>query len=153
QFRRDLDLMNGTVDDVVRRRRAEGVEKDDLLGHMLSGVDPQSGQGLDDLNIRYQILTFLIAGHETTSGLLSFALSFLLKTPAVLARAYAEVDAVLGEPGAPPTHAQLQRLVYVGRVLKETLRLWPTAPAFTVTPREATKLAGRYEVKPGVPII
>ena len=68
----------------------------DLLGYMLEGVDKQTGERLDDVNIRYQIITFLIAGHETTSGLLSFAIYSLLKNPAVLARAHAEMDRVLG---------------------------------------------------------
>ena len=48
---------------------------------MLTGVDRESGEKLDDVNIRYQIITFLIAGHETTSGLLTFALYFLLNNP------------------------------------------------------------------------
>ncbi len=54
-------------------------------------MDKKSGESLDDVNIRYQLLTFLIAGHETTSGLLSFAIYFLLKHPDVLARANDEV--------------------------------------------------------------
>ena len=48
---------------------------------MLSGVDKTTGERLDDVNIRYQINTFLIAGHETTSGMLSFAMYFLLNQP------------------------------------------------------------------------
>ena len=63
---------------------------------MLTGVDRQSGERLPDANIRAQCITFLIAGHETTSGLLSFALYYLLKNPDVLERARAEVDEVLG---------------------------------------------------------
>ena len=71
---------------------------------MLSGVDKKTGERLDDLNIRYQIITFLIAGHETTSGLLSFAIYALLNNPHVLARAYDEVDRVLGpDPSRTPT--------------------------------------------------
>ena len=107
--------------------------KPDLLSYMLSGVDKKTGERLDDLNIRYQIITFLIAGHETTSGLLSFAIYFLLKNPEVLARAYEEVDRVLGpDRGAPPTYAQVNQLTYLDQILKETLRLWPTAPAFAL---------------------
>ena len=64
---------------------------------MLQGRDPVTGEGLSDENIRYQLVTFLIAGHETTSGLLSFATYFLCKNPQVLAKARAEVDAVLGD--------------------------------------------------------
>ncbi len=138
--------MNAVVDRLIGERRADPealATKHDLLNHMLTGVDKQTGEGLDDVNIRYQILTFLIAGHETTSGLLSFALYFLMKHPEALARAYDEVDGVLGRgPGSPPTHAQVHRLHYVQHVLKESLRLWPTAPAFAVYARENTTLGG-----------
>lgn len=58
---------------------------------------PAAGKGLDVQNIRHQVITFLIAGHETTSSALSFAVYFLLKHPEVLARAQAEVDAVWGD--------------------------------------------------------
>ncbi len=67
--------MNEIVDELIRERRAakaDASSKRDLLGLMLEGKDPRTGEPLDDLNIRYQIVTFLIAGHETTSGLLSF---------------------------------------------------------------------------------
>jgi cytochrome P450 / NADPH-cytochrome P450 reductase len=102
---------------------------------------------LDDVNIRYQIITFLIAGHETTSGLLSFALYFLLNNPDALTRAYEEVDRVLGDDlSSPPTNAQVNHLRYVSQVLKETLRLWPTAPAFTRHAYEDTALCGKYQV-------
>ena len=76
--RRDLALdvafMNKMVDEIIAERRgnAEAAEgKKDMLGAMMTGVDRATGEQLDDVNIRYQINTFLIAGHETTSGLLS----------------------------------------------------------------------------------
>ena len=75
---------------------------------MLTGFDRQSGEELDDDNIIAQCITFLVAGHETTSGLLSFALYALLKNPKVLARAYDEVDRVLGtDLSVLPTYAQI----------------------------------------------
>ncbi len=115
---------------------------------MLNGVDKQTGEGLDDTNIRYQIITFLIAGHETTSGLLSFALYFLLHHPEVLTKAYEEVDRVLGpDPSVAPTFAQVNRLKYVAQILKEALRLWPTAPLFSVYPYAGEAvLGGKYRV-------
>lgn len=147
QFEEDITEMNELVDTIITERKAMGAqgEKNDLLGHMLSGVDKQSGDKLDDLNIRHQIITFLIAGHETTSGLLSFALYYLLKNPEALQRAYDEVDRVLGaDLNAAPTFQQVARLTYVEQILKETLRLWPTAPAFALYPYEPTMLAGKY---------
>src|SRR5919202_6532156 len=67
--------MNSMVDEIIAERKASEDQSDkrDLLEYMLTGVDKQTGERLDDVNIRYQIITFLIAGHETTSGLLSFA--------------------------------------------------------------------------------
>ena len=77
---------------------------------------------------KLQINTFLIAGHETTSGLLSFTLHYLLKHPDVLSRAQAEADAVLGtDIGQRPTIAQIGKLEYTRAILLEALRLWPTA--------------------------
>ncbi len=144
------------VDEVIAERKAGGGATDakDLLSLMLTGSDPATGEKLSDENIRYQIITFLIAGHETTSGLLSFALQYLIKHPAVLKRAYAEVDEVLGaDLDTPPTLAQIGRLPYIRQVLNEALRLFPTAPAFTVMPLEDTTLAGLYPLKAGQPIL
>jgi cytochrome P450/NADPH-cytochrome P450 reductase len=145
-YRADIALMNRLVDDVIQHRREHPTDARDLLNLMLNAVDPDSGEKLDDLNIRYQVITFLIAGHETTSGLLSFALYLLLRHPQVLAQAYTEIDRVL--PGdAVPTYAHLSELDVIDRVLKETLRLWPTAPAFTVAPFQDAIVGGRYRIK------
>src|SRR5581483_7797027 len=151
QYQADIDFMFDTVDRIIRERKEQGgqsTNKQDLLSYMLTRVDKQSGEKLDDVNIRYQIITFLIAGHETTSGLLSFALYLLLNHPEVLAKAYEEVDRVLGpDPSVPPTFAQITRLKYVTQILKETLRLWPTAPMFAVYPyEEETIIGGKYRV-------
>jgi cytochrome P450/NADPH-cytochrome P450 reductase len=152
----DNALLDQTVLDIIQDRRARGAEgatqngPQDLLSCMLTGVDPQTGERLDDDNIRAQCITFLVAGHETTSGLLSFATYALLKHPAVLARAYDEVDRVLGtDLGVLPTYAQIHQLTYVNQILSEALRLWPTAPAFSRTPYEDTVVGGRYLLEKG----
>jgi cytochrome P450/NADPH-cytochrome P450 reductase len=151
QLRADIHYMNGLVDRIIHERREGGDEitsRPDLLSSMLSGVDRKSGERLEDLNIRYQVITFLIAGHETTSGLLSFAIYFLLQNPEVLARAHEEVDRVLGpDPSVAPTYAQVNQLAYIGQVLKESLRLWPTAPVFALSPLKDTTIGGRYRMK------
>lgn len=144
RFEHDVAAMHQLVDEVIRARRQAkdgGIGASDLLGLMLNARDPLSDQPLDDTNIRFQVITFLIAGHETTSGLLTFALYMLLRHPAVLAQAYAEVDRVL--PGdTVPQYAHLAQLDVIERVLKETLRLWPTAPSFGVAPYEDTRIGG-----------
>jgi cytochrome P450 / NADPH-cytochrome P450 reductase len=149
----DQAFMNDLVDQLIAERRAEGAAGDttDLLGRMLTGVDKQSGERLPDANIRAQCITFLIAGHETTSGLLSFAIYYLLKNADVLARARAEVDEVLGTTAAP-TFDQVHRLRYIRQILDESLRLWPTAPGFTRQPFEDTVIGGRYAIPAHTPI-
>ncbi|MGB6780019.1 MAG: bifunctional cytochrome P450/NADPH--P450 reductase [Planococcus citreus] len=148
QFKEDIDYMFNLVDELIAERKEAGDQgEDDLLAHMLKGKDPETGESLDDENIRFQIITFLIAGHETTSGLLSFAIQYLLKHPEKLEKAYAEVDEVLGD--ATPSFKQVKQLKYVRMILNEALRLWPTAPAFSVYAKEDTTLAGKYEVEKG----
>jgi cytochrome P450/NADPH-cytochrome P450 reductase len=152
QFQTDVRTMNEIVDRIIKDRRAsEGVDlsdKTDLLSYMLSGVDKKSGEQLDDLNIRYQVITFLIAGHETTSGLLSFVIYHLLKHPEVAARAFEEVDRILGHDlSIKPTYAEVNQLIYITQILKETLRLFPTAPAYALVPYKDTVIGGRYKIK------
>ncbi len=145
-----LAYLDDMLDEVVRTRRAaDDGRDDDLLGIMLQTAHPDTGERLPDENIRHQILTFLIAGHETTSGALSFALYYLSRHPEVVAQAQAEVDAVLGpDPDAAPTFAQVPKLRYVRRVLDEALRLWPAAPGFARSPREETTIGGRWRMRP-----
>jgi len=156
RYEKHIDNLKTIVDQVIAERKAGGGDTGakDLLSLMLTGADPATGEKLSDENIRYQIITFLIAGHETTSGLLSFTLQYLIKHPAVLKQAYAEVDAVLGHDlDVAPTLAQLGRMPYIRQVLNEALRLYPTAPAYTVMPLEDTTLAGTYPLKAGQPIL
>jgi cytochrome P450 / NADPH-cytochrome P450 reductase len=151
RFREDTTGMKDLVDDVIRQRRASGDQStDDILGRMLHTRDAVTGEPLDDVNIRYQAITFLIAGHETTSGALSFALYYLTKHPEILARAQAEVDALWGDSDAPePDYGDIGKLTYIRQVLNEALRLWPTAPVYAVESLEDTVIGGKYALRKG----
>ena len=145
------EFMNEMIDHMIKDREEMGehaADKKDLLGFMLTGIDKETGEKLDDTNIRYQCITFLFAGHETTSGLLSFALYFLLKHPSVTAKAYEEVDRVLGtDTKILPTYAQVHQLQYISQILKESLRLWPTAPGFSRhCYADETVIGGKYKI-------
>ncbi|ABD08340.1 FAD-binding oxidoreductase [Rhodopseudomonas palustris HaA2] len=148
----DVAFMNAMVDEIIaeRRKAAAVADKMDMLGAMMTGVDKVTGEPLDDVNIRYQINTFLIAGHETTSGLLSCAIYALLKHPEVLQKAYDEVDRVLGaDTSVEPSYQQVNQLGYITQILKETLRLWPPAPAYGVAPIQDETIGGQYHLKRG----
>ena len=147
----DVAFMNKMVDEIIAERRgnAEAAEgKKDMLGAMMTGIDRATGEQLDDVNIRYQINTFLIAGHETTSGLLSCTLYALLKHPEVLKKAYEEVDRVLGpDIDARPSYQQVTQLTYITQILKEALRLWPPAPAYGIAPLQDETIGGKYQLR------
>ena len=128
QFQADRELLESVARGLIAERRR----------------DPAGGEKLSDENIGYQMVTFLIAGHETTSGLLSFATYLLLKNPAVLQKARGIVDQVLGQE--MPRVEHLAQLRYIEQILMESLRVWPTAAAFSVRPLEDTVLAGKYRL-------
>ncbi|MEW2283971.1 cytochrome P450 [Streptomyces sp. NPDC047841] len=145
----DMTHLNRTVDGLVAaRRRSGGGGEGDLLDRMLATAHPETGEKLSPENVRKQVITFLVAGHETTSGALSFALHYLALHPAVAARARAEVDQVWGDTPRPG-YDQVAKLRYVRRVLDESLRLWPTAPAFAREARRDTVLAGDHPMRRG----
>ncbi|QXW01273.1 MULTISPECIES: cytochrome P450 [Rhodococcus] len=140
--------MAEVVDEVIRARRENpGGAHEDLLELMLRAARENDPNRIDELNIRHQVVTFLVAGHETTSGALSFALYYLSQNPEVLAKAQAEVDAVWGTE--EPVFEKIAKLRYVRRVLDESLRLWPTAPAYARAARQDTTLIDKYPMKKG----
>jgi cytochrome P450 len=121
RFQRQL---HGVCDDIIARRRRTGGGQSDLVGLLLAAqVD---GAGLTDREIRDQVLIFLLAGHETTSTALTYALHLLGRHPDVQRRVRAEVAEVVGDRA--PTAADQPGLAYTTMVLKETMRLYPSAP-------------------------
>ncbi|MFF3468415.1 cytochrome P450 [Streptomyces sp. NPDC002619] len=149
KYRENIQLMRDLVENVIKERReGKGTGEEDLLGLMLEATDPETGKLLVDDNVRDQVVTFLIAGHETTSGLLSFATYSLMRNPHVLAQAYAEVDRLL--PGdTVPDYDAIMQLDVIPRILEETLRLWAPIPLIAKAPIEDTVIGGRYELKKG----
>ncbi|HHY57025.1 MAG TPA: cytochrome P450 [Chloroflexi bacterium] len=125
KHRRAIAAMDDYLYAIIRQRRAElaasGVAPDpsDLLGALI--VAPRM---TDDL-IRDQLLTMLIAGHDTSTALLAWVLYLLGMHPATLAQVQQEVDRVIGSEEAPPTADQLNELHLLDQVIKETLRLYP----------------------------
>jgi cytochrome P450 len=116
-YRQALRQMDAYLHHIIRERRAATKRPEDLLTHLVN--NPL----MDDDLIRDQILTLLIAGHDTSTASLAWTLYLLGRHPDVLARAQAEVDAILDRD--PPTADKLGGLVFLEQVFKETLRLYP----------------------------
>jgi len=122
QYRKVAEELDAYLYDVIARRRAslgqEPVEPGDLLGQLLQS-------DLDDGRIRDQMLTMLIAGHDTSTALLAWVLYLLGSHPEAMAQAKAEVTAVLASANRPPTLEEINQLTYLDNVIKEALRLYP----------------------------
>ncbi|QWB21452.1 MULTISPECIES: cytochrome P450 [Streptomyces] len=150
-FRDDSAYLAQVVDEVIAARTGtDQSQADDLLGLMLTAEHPADGTTLDTANIRNQVITFLIAGHETTSGAMSFAMYYLAKHPTALQMVQREVDEMWGDAAdVEPTYDEVGRLTYTRQVLNEALRLWPTAAVFARKAREDTLLGGRIPMRAG----
>ncbi|MGW0821534.1 cytochrome P450 [Streptomyces sp. NPDC002845] len=105
-----------------------GAGAEDLVTLLVRAENAEDGR-LDPAELREQVLIFLLAGHETTATALAFALHLLARHPEEQRRAREEVDSVLGGPGGrAPTAADMAELPYLTRVVKEAMRLYPSAP-------------------------
>ncbi|KAJ5056052.1 cytochrome P450 [Bipolaris maydis] len=144
KFNRQADQLRHDIEKLIEMRLKNPVDRNDLLNAMLSHEDPNTGQRLDDESVVDNLLTFFIAGHETTSSLLSFCFYYLLQYPEVLQKARDEVDAVIGSSTVMPEH--LQKLPYLESILRETLRLRDPGPGFFVKPLQDEVIAGKYLV-------
>lgn len=108
---------------VIDARRARGVETRDLLDRLLGARDEQTGAGMEEQQIRDEVLTLMLAGHETSSTALQWTLYALAQYPEVEARLIDELERVLA--GRPATAADLSQLPYLKQVVQETMRLYP----------------------------
>ncbi|KAJ7187245.1 fatty acid hydroxylase [Mycena filopes] len=124
KYAADMKLMKDLADEIVAARKAHPIAKHDLLDTMLNSRDPKTGEGMTAESISRNLLTFLVAGHETSSGMLSFMVYFLLKNPEKMRKLRVEVDEVLGD--RPAQYEDFAKLPYLIAVMRETLRLTPS---------------------------
>lgn len=143
---RSIAALDRVVAGVIASRRRSGVDHDDLLGALLRAKDDH-GQPIDEPQLRDEVLTMFLAGHETSAVALTWALWCLAQHPEVRARVVAEVDAVLGD--RPPTPADLAKLGYLGQVFHESMRVIPPVWSGARNVVEADTLGAGFPVAPG----
>ncbi|MBL9014293.1 MAG: cytochrome P450 [Myxococcales bacterium] len=131
RVRASIARLEKIVFDMIRHHRAAG-DQGDILSMLLAARDEDDGSTLSDAQVRDEVMTLFVAGHETTASSLTWALVLLARHPEIAARLRQEADSVLA--GRTPTFDDLPRLPYALQVFKETLRLYPPAP---VVGREA----------------
>ncbi len=143
--------MKRLSDATIDQRRAEGAKPvPDLLDLLLAGADPKSGRQMTTPELRDNLLTFIVAGHETTALTLAWSLYLCAHDPAVQDAARAQAQAVLGDRAA--TAADIAALPLIRQIVDEALRLYPPAAFLSRTAQKADILCGR-EILPGDTVV
>ncbi len=151
---RAIATLRGAVGAMVRERRSQrdrgAPEPDDLLHRLMAARDPETGQSMNDEQLIDNLLTFYLAGHDTTAKALTWSLYLLARSSEWAAALAGEIAAVTG--GAPVAGDHIERLVLVRQVLKESMRLYPPVPMMG---RQAVADAriGSLEVKAGASVL
>jgi cytochrome P450 len=141
QMRRAVKLLDEVVYRLIREGRARGTDAGDVLSILLLARDEEDGSGLTDAQVRDEVMTLLLAGHETTANALTWAFYELGRNPETLARLTAEVDA-LGKRTL--TTDDLPQLPWTLAVLEETMRMHPPAYMTGRQAAEAVDLGGHH---------
>lgn len=149
QMLQAIDKLDNYVAEMVRERRANPGAKHDLLSRLLGAYDDENQTRMSDKQLRDEVLTLFVAGHETTATSLAWALYYLCKDSSMYALARAEVDALRGKT---PGREDLPRLGYLLRVFKESLRIMPPVYLTSRQPWKDVTIAG-YEIPAGRPTL
>jgi cytochrome P450 len=135
---------------VLRESRAAGAQAEDLLRRLMASRDPETGRTMDDTRLVDNLLTFYLAGHETTARALAWTLYLLARSPQWHSLLEEEIAAVTG--GAPVAAEHIEQLTLVQQVLKESMRLYPPAPLIARQAIEDGELGG-VPVRRGMSVV
>lgn len=146
RFRRAQRVIESVVMRVVEERRRSGKDEPDLLSMLMGATDEATGDGMSDKQLKDELLTLTLAGHETTANALSFTFYLLSRHPEVLRRLREEARTVLA--GRDPALEDLARMPYTKAVIEEALRLYPPAWVFERIALEDDEVLG-YTIPKG----
>ena len=144
--RRAIQVLDGLLWDFIRQRRQHPAEGD-LLGTLLQATDTETGQQLTEQEVRDEMMTLLLAGHDTTAAALNWLWYLLARYPEHAARCRAEVEEVVGP--RRPTFDDLDKLHFLQAFVEETLRLYPPAGVLFMRQAETDVVIGGHTVPRG----
>ena len=151
---RAISKLRSAVASMIRERRrlreSGAAENDDLMHRLMAAQDPETGQSMNDEQLIDNLLTFYLAGHETTAKALTWTLYLLARSPEWTAALVEEIARVTG--GAPITAEHIDGLVRVRQVLKESMRLYPPVPIMSRQAVADARIDG-HDVKAGTSVL
>jgi cytochrome P450 len=150
-FRNARRVLFDTVDELIAEKRARGADDGDLLSMLMAARDEDTGEQMTDAQLRDEVVTMLLAGHETTAMALSWTWALLDQHPEVRAKLEGELAAVLG--GRVPTMEDMAKLPYTRSVIEEVMRLYPPVYIMFRRVKADDVLCGLRVRKGGVVII
>ncbi|HZI11286.1 MAG TPA: cytochrome P450 [Myxococcus sp.] len=139
-FRQAKNLLRGAVMELIAERRRRSEDTGDLLSMFMLAKDEETGEVMNDEQLCDEVLTMLVAGHETTATALSWVWALLDGHPEAEAKLHAELDTVLG--GRLPTVEDVPRLAYTRMVVEEAMRLYPPAYIWSRAVKEDDVIGG-----------
>src|SRR3984885_7566738 len=140
--KRTLGEFDRVIDRLIEERaRDPGSGPKDLLGRLIAARDEQTGGGMTAQEVRDQVITIFLAGHETTAMAMTWTWFLLSQHPAEEAKLHAELDTVLG--GRAPSHEDLSKLTYTRMVVEESMRIYPPVHTIARQAMADDTLAGR----------
>ena len=150
RFRAAVQTLDEVVGKIIDARRRATHRNEDLLSMLLDAVDEDSNKGMTPRQVRDEVLTLLLAGHETTANALAWTWYLLARNLAAENKLHDEIASTLGEraPGAP----DLPQLRYTRMVIEESMRLYPPAWAISRNAIGEDEIGG-YPVRPRTNII
>lgn len=145
EFLASNEVLDKTIYDLIEEgRKNAGSGRTDLLNMLLMARDEDDGKGMTDEQVRDEVMTIFVAGHETTANTMSWIFYLLATHPEVEQKLHEELEAVLG--GRLPTAEDVPALVYANHIVQETLRLYPAAWTINREVAEQVEIGGHvYE--------
>jgi cytochrome P450 len=150
RLKQTISRLDRILQQLIDERRSEGALGNDFLSILLSARDEEDGRGIPDRQIRDEVMTMFLAGHETTANALAWTCYLIAQSPAVQQRLASEVRGVLGD--RPPTAGNIPQLVFCEQVIREAMRLYP--PAYVIGRRPLEDITiGRHFIPAGTNVL
>ena len=141
RFKKDMNWFDSYIHQLIEERRTQADPPADLLTMLLQTRDEDTGETMNDQQLRDEAVTLFAAGHETSSNALAWTLYLLSQHPEILKKLRLEIETVLGN--RTPTFEDLRKLTYTMQVIQEGMRLYPPAFAIGRQPVEDDEILGQ----------